>query len=112
MSVWDQLAEARIREWLQRPAAEREAATVPLEPGLPLELQLAREIAQLDRMAADADDPDDPDDAAALRGRASALMLQLMVLLEGQGRPLAAQHFAEQRQALRDSLPRAAKRSP
>jgi hypothetical protein len=99
MSVWDSIAEARIREWLQRPAAEREASSVPLEPGLPLEVQLLQDIAQLDRMEAASTDAAE---AAVLHRKASELMLRLMVVLESEGRPLAAKHFAEQRQQMRD----------
>jgi hypothetical protein len=79
MSVWDTLAEARIREWLERPAAERNATNIPLEPGLPLEVQLQPDVAQLDRMAAAAVDVDE---AAALKKQADALMIRLMIILE------------------------------
>ena len=47
MPSWDQLAEARIQEWLRRPEAEKlpppaGAGTVP-----PLEVQLLQDILQL-----------------------------------------------------------------
>lgn len=102
MSAWDTVAEARIREWLSRPAHEREAASVPLEPGLPLEVQLQRDVAQLDRMAAASSTVDE---ATALRRQADKLMVQLMVLLENQGRPLTARSFAEHRPRWRDEGP-------
>lgn len=98
MGTLEQLAEARIREWLERPAAERDAAAVPLDPAIPLEVQLMHDITELDRQALTANDVD----AAALKRRASELMLRLMVILENDGRPLAAQRFAEERQARRD----------
>lgn len=94
MSAWELLAEARIRSWLALPAAEREGASIPLEPDLPLEVQLTQDIAQLDRLAAATIDAEE---AALLKRKASELMLRLMVILERQGRPLAAQHFARQR---------------
>ena len=96
MSAWDHLAELRIREWLARPAAERVTTSPPLDPALPLEVQLMADIGQLDRMAASAGDADE---ATQLRGKADALMIRLLVLLETQGRPLAARHFAEQRRS-------------
>lgn len=94
MPDWTLLAEARIREWLQLPAG---ASPVP-EPGLPLEVQLMVDIGVLDRMAAAADKKDD---AAALTRKADDLEMRLMILLESQGRPLAAQHFAAQRRVQR-----------
>lgn len=99
MTAWTDIAEARIREWLSRPAAERAASHPGLEPGQPLELQLWTDVQALDRMAEAAVDAEE---AALLRQRASDLMLRLMVLLEGQGRPLAARHFADLRAGRRD----------
>jgi hypothetical protein len=93
MSVWDHIAEARIRDWLRTPPADR-PSTPPMAPGLPLEVQLLADVRQLDRMAAAADDPAS---AEALRRQASDLMIRLLVLLEGEGRPLAAKRFAELR---------------
>lgn len=95
MSVWDLVAEARIREWLARSPAERETTLPPLDPALPLEVQLMQDIQQLDRMAAVAE----PTEAEVMRKKASELMIRVMVLLESQGRPLAARHFAESRRS-------------
>jgi hypothetical protein len=40
-------------------------------------------------------------EATLLKTKADELMMRAMMILESQGRPLAAQHFAEQRQAAR-----------
>ena len=94
MPTLDLLAEQRIREWLQRPPAERERAAWPLDPAAPLEVQLASDVAELDRRAMHAAAGDE---RRALHRRADELMLRLQVILENQGRPLAAAHFAGQR---------------
>lgn len=97
---WDRIAEARIREWLARPAEERAAAPPPADPAAPLEVQLFQDVLVLDQMAAA-----DPENADALRARASDLMVRVMVLLESAGRPLAARAFAEQRRAALPPVP-------
>jgi hypothetical protein len=97
VSGWDILAEARMREWLARPAADR-APAPPADRGLPLELQLMQDVARLDRMAAASTDPRE---AAATRRQAEELMLRLMMLLEADGRVETARHLAEQRFARR-----------
>lgn len=67
MSAWDHLIEARIREWLAKSPEERlRAPETPLLAGLPLELQLMREVTLLDRAARDTADLAD---AVALRAR-------------------------------------------
>jgi hypothetical protein len=91
MPSWDQLAEARIQEWLRRPEAEKlpppeGAGTVP-----PLEVQLLQEILQLYSEALAAKSP--AAKGAALR-RASSEETRLFILLEKSERPLAAQHIA------------------
>lgn len=96
VSAWEDLADARIREWLARPEAERRRSFPALEPGAPLEVQLFQDVRALDQLAAAAADPRD---AARLARAADDLMLRLRVLLEGSGRPLAARHFAAQRHA-------------
>lgn len=96
MSGLETLADARIRAWLAQPEAERRASHPSLEPGRPLEVQFWEDVQRLDALAAACPDPVE---ATALERAASDLMLRLMVLLEGQGRPLAARHFAEQRSA-------------
>ena len=93
---WDHVAEARIRAWLDRPPEERAAAGPTLEPGRPLEVQLWNDVRELDRMAAEATSSDEAD---ALRLAAEGLMLRLCVLLESQGRPIAARELADRRLA-------------
>lgn len=75
------------------------APEAPLLAGLPMELQLMREVTLLDRAARDCADPSD---AEALRAQSSARMLQLMVLLEREGRSETARYFTENRLRLRD----------
>ena len=100
MSAWDHLIEARIREWLAKSPEERmRTPESPLLVGLPMELQLMREVNLLDRAARDAADPAE---AIALRERAAATMLRLMVLLEREGRHETARYFADNRLRLRD----------
>ena len=100
MSAWDHLIEARIREWLAKSPEERmRAPEAPLLSGLPMELQLMREVTLLDRAARDAADDVS---SATLRERAAARMLQLMVLLEREGRSDTARYFADNRLRLRD----------
>lgn len=94
----DLLTEARIREWLQRSPEERARAGSLATPGLPLEVQLQQEIRALDKLAATTI----ADDVSALTQRANQRMLQLMVLLENEGRPLAAQRLAETRRQWND----------
>ena len=90
MPSWDQLAEARIQEWLHRPAAQRpSAADAGVDP--PLEVQLLQDILQLYTEALAAK-------SAAARSealrRASQEETRLFILLEKSDRPLAAQHLA------------------
>lgn len=100
MSQWDHLIEARIREWLAKSPEERmRAPESPLLAGLPFELQLMREVTLLDRAARDATDQAA---ATALRERAGTRMLQLMMLLERDGRGDTARYFADNRLRLRD----------
>ena len=94
--MWDVIADQRTREWLQRPPAERERAAWPIDAVAPLEVQLAADVAALDRRAQHAANDDE---RRAITRRADELMLRLQVILEGQGRPLAAAHFAERRRA-------------
>jgi hypothetical protein len=98
MSALEILAEARIREWLSRPRAERERVEFSYDQTAPLELQLVTDVLALDRLAARASDDADRRD---LEKRADALMLRALVLLERDGRPLAAQHFADRRREAR-----------
>lgn len=98
MTAWERLAEARIREWMERQKSEPasgpgSAAPVPL-----LELQLLEEIRKLH---ADAAAAREPAEAQALGRKAAALETRLLVLLESSGRPLAARHFEKLLQKLR-----------
>ncbi len=95
----DLLTEARIREWLQRSPEERTRVGALATPGLPLEVQLLQEIRALDQLTTTTTNVADVE---ALRQRANQLMLQLMVLLENEGRPLAAQRLAETRRQWND----------
>ena len=97
MTHWEKLAEARIREWLERPARDRAGGAFAGGPVLPLELQLLEELLELHARTESAD----ATEAAALRRRASNLEIRLLVMLETSGRPLAAQRFAELLTALR-----------
>ena len=90
----DLLTEARIREWLQRSPEERARAGALGTPGLPLEVQLQQEIRALDKLATITSNADE---ATTLTQRANQLMLQLLVLLENEGRPQSARSLAESR---------------
>ena len=91
MPSWEQLAEARIQEWLRRPAGERGGAPADALIDPPLEVQLLQEILGLYSEARAAKNPEAK--AAALR-RASSEETRLFILLEKAERPLAAQHLA------------------
>lgn len=92
MDIFSKLAEARIREWQQRPEKEREAKAEGegVNPA-PLEVQLFDEARAL---YAKAQKSADAAEAAELRERAARIETRIMVLLEESGRPLAAQQFA------------------
>lgn len=96
MSTYELLAEARIREWLSRPPAERAAYAPDPDPALPLEVQLMADIAVLDRLRAETTDPAE---RAAMKQKADELTMRVLVLFEAEGRPLAARQFAERRAA-------------
>jgi hypothetical protein len=92
VASWEKLAEARIREWLARPAHDRPGAAIAGGPVLPLELQLLEDVLRLRDEAAACADPAESD---ALRRQATDLETRLLIVLESSGRPLAAQHFAQ-----------------
>ena len=104
---WQRLAEARIREWLQKPVQERDAGGSPAASVTPLELQLVEEIVRLHEAVAAAASPAQRD---ALRKDAASVETRLLVLLETSGRPLAAQHFGRLLQEIRSQ--RGAQRKP
>jgi hypothetical protein len=90
MPSWEQLAEARIQEWLHRPADQRTtAADAGVDP--PLEVQLLQDVLQAYSEARAA--TTEAARAEALR-RASSEETRLFILLEKAERPLAAQHLA------------------
>ena len=90
MPSWDQLAEARIQEWLHRPADQRPSvADAGIDP--PLEVQLLQEILQLYSEAMAAKNATAKGEALK---RASQEETRLFILLEKDERPLAAQHLA------------------
>ncbi|MBL8679727.1 MAG: hypothetical protein JNK05_11205 [Myxococcales bacterium] len=95
MDFFSKLAEARIREWMQRPESERAKSAPAGEAGTdaaPLEVQLFDEARALYEAARRSDDPDA---RRALVERAASIETRIMVLLEESGRPLAAQQFAK-----------------
>jgi 23S rRNA pseudoU1915 N3-methylase RlmH len=91
MDPWTMLAEARMQEWLRRPAKERETAETEGLPVAPIEVQLVEDARALHAQARGARDPVE---AARLRAEAAQIETRIMVLLEQSGRPLAAQQFA------------------
>jgi hypothetical protein len=91
MSDWEKLAEARIQEWLRRPAHDRPTRTHD-GPIVPLETQLLDEALELARDASEL--PDGPERKATLR-RGVAIETRLLILLETSGRPLAAARVGE-----------------
>ena len=91
MDPWTMLAEARMQEWMNRPAKEREAAPAEALADVPLEVQLVDDARLIYAQARGARDPAE---AARLRAEAAEIETRIMVLLEQSGRPLAAQQFA------------------
>lgn len=93
MDWLDSLVEARMRDW-ERRVREGTAPPAPepseLAPGL--EVALWREIVSLHALA----DPASGEEREALSRRAQARELQLWVLLESTGRPLAARRLQGQ----------------
>lgn len=84
------LAEARMLEWLRRPAHERDRAPEPADPAAPLEVQLFHDVGVLDDLARAVDDPAE---AARLTAEADRLMMRVSMICETNNRPLAARHF-------------------
>jgi hypothetical protein len=87
MGIFDTLAEARIRDWQRRGRPMGAPGDGPVGAAGNLETQLLGEIVKL---RAQARASRDPAEQKALRKHARDLKLQLMVLLESSGRPLAA----------------------
>jgi len=95
MGIFDLLVEARIREWQERSPEEKQQAAehaVTITGDEPLEVQLFKEVIALRKAAQKT-----PEQAAKdeLLAKAGKLQLQLMVVLEQSGRPLAARQVAE-----------------
>ena len=103
MSIANLWSEARIRDWMSKPAATHPPppASGQLPSTMPLEVQLFDDICALEAQIAKAPHSDD---AAGWRTKSRELELRLMVVLEGEHRVLAAQHFAQQLVALRRRL--------
>jgi hypothetical protein len=100
MDFFSKLAEARIREWQQRPEKERaDVASTPLSIA-PLEVQLFDEAMGLYARARSTVDPAEREAALAAAAR---IETRVMVLLEESGRPLAAQQFAKMFAAERET---------
>ena len=94
MGIFDRLTEARIREWQERSPEQkaREAAEAPAVTGAePMEVQLFKEIIDLQTLAGSTLDPTVQNE---LMAKAAALEIQLMEVLEQSGRPLAARQVA------------------
>lgn len=88
MRAWDQLIEARIRDWQER---KRRGEAPPADAGGPvesLESQLFDEIVKLRRSARA---QRDPAEKRELLARAESLRIRLSVLLEKQGLHLLAE---------------------
>lgn len=96
MGIFDRLAEARIQDWTRRGRPHPKEVTEDLKGGT-LESQLLGEIIAL-RQGAKAE----PDDKARahLLAEARRREIQLFVLLERSGRPLAAKTLAERLQRI------------
>jgi hypothetical protein len=91
MPSWDQLAEARIQEWLRRPEPERRTPVGDGGDVPPLEVQLLQDILQLYTEAVAAKSEAAKRDALK---QAAEQESRLFIILERSDRPLAAQHFA------------------
>jgi hypothetical protein len=96
MDMFDRLAEARIRDWQERGRPLASPGATSLGEAGNLETQLLAEIVAL---RAEARTVGDAAQQSALRKRARELKLQLMVLLESSGRPLAARQIERNLQA-------------
>lgn len=97
MGIFDQLAEARIQDWIRRGRPHPEGVRGHVDGGS-LEAQLLGEIIALRESARD--EADDELRAHLLK-EAGKREVQLFVLLERSGRPLAAKQLAERLQQIR-----------
>ena len=89
--MWEQLAEARVKDWIQRGSPMPKDVTGYVPPST-LESQLLEEIIALkDAVRAEVD----VQARGHLRDEADKRELQLMLLLETTGRPLVAKLLAE-----------------
>ncbi|MDD9942712.1 MAG: hypothetical protein OXU20_16855 [Myxococcales bacterium] len=96
MGIFDQLAEARIQDWIRRGRPHPKEVADELQ-GATLEAQLLGEIIAL-RQGARAEQ--DPEARAHLFTQARSREVQLSVLLETSGRPLAAKALSERLQKI------------
>ena len=95
MGIFDLLVDARIREWQERSPEQksREVAEALVITGTePMEVQLFKEIIMLHKSAGKISDQSEQNEVLET---ANKLQVQLMVVLEQSGRPLAAQQVAE-----------------
>jgi hypothetical protein len=104
MGIFDLLAEARIRKWQERSPEEKKQQVkdaLTISGDEPLEVQLFKEVIALRKAAQDAADQSAKKEIVA---RANKLQIQLMVVLDQSGRPLAARSISENiRQCLADT---------
>jgi len=94
MGIFDLLAEARIKEWQNREPDQSDQTAgeaVAIVGNEPMEVQLFKEIIALHDSAGHAE----PAERQELLEKARRLQIQLMVVLEQSGRPLAAQQVTE-----------------
>lgn len=96
MGLFDQLAEARIQDWIRRGQPSPEGVADHVKDGS-IEAQLLGEIIALRQAARE---EERPDAAEHLRKEANSRQLQLILLLERDGRNLAAQAIAVRLAAL------------
>ena len=80
--AWDQLIEARIREWQERKRRGEELPRDPSGPVDSIETQLFDEVVRLRRSAREAADPQRRD---RLLDQAEQLRIRLAILLEQNG---------------------------
>ena len=76
MPSWNKMAEARIQQWLRRPASERATAAADSGPVPPLKLQMLESIVRLyDEASATAD----VSKSSELHKQAAALETRLLI---------------------------------
>ncbi len=94
---WNDLAEARIQEWLRTPIAQRRAAEPPA-PARPLDLEL---LELIERSVNEARIATDPDRRRAAIQRGLEAETRLFALLDATGRSVLAPVMAKRIDELR-----------